>query len=71
MMNAFFAVQKGWAGRQERIVRLEAADTFHPTSPEFRMALYFHPGSMEKDVERRLNSLIKWLASQAPDVISE
>lgn len=41
-----------------RIVRLEAEDTFHP-------------GTMERDVERRLNKLIKWLAGQATDVIAE
>ncbi|MDF1615070.1 response regulator [Desulfurivibrio dismutans] len=54
-----------------RIVRLEAADTFHPTSLDFQLALYFHPGTMERDVERQLGKLIKWLASKAPDVIAE
>lgn len=54
-----------------RIVRLEAADTFHPTSLDYQMALYFHPGNMERDVERKLNSLLKWLAGKAPDVIAE
>lgn len=52
-----------------RIVRLEAADTFHPTSLDFQVGLYFHPGTMERDVERRLNKLIKLLANQTPDVI--
>ncbi|MFH7319948.1 response regulator [Desulfurivibrio sp. D14AmB] len=54
-----------------RIVRLEAEDTFHPTSLAYHMALYFHPGTMERDVERKLNNLIKWLAGKAPDVIAE
>ncbi|MFU8819878.1 MAG: hypothetical protein ACNA74_09175 [Desulfurivibrio sp.] len=54
-----------------RIVRLEAEDTFHPTSLGYQMALYFHPGTMERDVERKLNNLIKWLASKAPDLIAE
>ncbi|ADH85558.1 response regulator [Desulfurivibrio alkaliphilus] len=54
-----------------RIVRLEATDTFHPTSLDFQLALYFHPGTMERDVERQLSKLIKWLAAQAPDVIAE
>lgn len=54
-----------------RIVRLEAEDTFHPTSLDYQMALYFHPGTMERDVERKLNNLIKWLAGKTPDVISD
>ena len=54
-----------------RIVRLEADNTFHPTSLDFQLALYFHPGTMERDVERKLNALIKWLANKTPDVISE
>lgn len=54
-----------------RIVRLEAEDTFHPTSLDYQMALYFHPGTMERDVERKLNSLIKWLAGKTPDVITD
>lgn len=53
------------------IVRLEAENTFHPTSRNCLMALYFHPGTMEKDVERKLNNLIKWLASKAPDLIGD
>lgn len=54
-----------------RIVRLEAQDTFHPTSLAFKLALYLHPGSMERDVEARLTKLLKWLAAKAPDVIGE
>lgn len=54
-----------------RIVRLEAENTFHPTSLGFKLALYFHPGSMERDVEVRLTKLVKWLAARTPDVISE
>lgn len=53
------------------VVRLEAENTFHPTSRNCQLALYFHPGTMEKDVERKLNSLIKWLAKKAPDVIGD
>jgi hypothetical protein len=35
------------------------------------MALYFHPATMEKDVERKLTNLIKWLANKTPDVIGD
>jgi DNA-binding response OmpR family regulator len=53
------------------IVRLGTESTFHPTSRRCQMALYFHPGNMERDVERRLNNLIKWLSSKTPDVIGD
>lgn len=54
-----------------RVVRLAAENTFHPTSAAFQAALYFHPGSMEREVENRLNKLLKWLAAKTPDVITE
>jgi CheY-like chemotaxis protein len=53
------------------IVRLEAENTFHPTSRGCQMALYFHPATMEKDVERKLTNLIKWLANKTPGVIGD
>lgn len=63
------------SGLHGRIVRLEAHDSFHLsshlTSLICRMALYFPPGNMEPEVERRLNSLIRWLAGRAPGTITE
>lgn len=57
---------KGLTGR---IVRLEARDTFNPTSLEFQAALYFPPHQMSSQVESKLNKLIKLLASRAPECI--
>lgn len=59
------------SGLSGRIVRLEAHDSFNPTSLICRVALYFPPGNVAPEVERRLNSLIRWLAGRAPDTITE
>lgn len=56
-------------GLSGKIVRLEAKNTFHPTSTEFQAALYFNPVYMKKEVEEKLNKLIKLLASNTPDFI--
>jgi len=51
------------------IVRLTAEDTLHPTSRQCQMGLYFNPGLMPRQLELKLNRLIKWLAESRPDVI--
>ncbi|RQD61839.1 MAG: response regulator [Desulfonatronovibrio sp. MSAO_Bac4] len=58
------------SGLNGRIVRLEAKDTFHPTSTEFQGALYFNPVNMKREVESKLNKLIKLLAGRTPDYIN-
>ncbi|MBI5178070.1 MAG: response regulator [Nitrospinae bacterium] len=53
-------------------VRLETdASGMHLTSKKCEVALYFNAKAMDKKVEKKLNDLIKWLASLAPDAIAD
>ena len=51
------------------IVRLEAANSFHPTSLVCHMALYFNACKMNAGVSSKLSKLIQWLSSRSPDLI--
>ncbi len=51
------------------IVRLEAEDSFHPTSIRCHMGMYFNPAKMNKEMSEVLRKVLDWLGSRAPDVI--
>ncbi len=53
------------------VVRLEAVNSFHPADRMCRMALYFNPGTMRKDVTAQLAKFIKWLAGRTPELIGK
>lgn len=51
------------------VVRLEACDSFHPTSRRCNMALYFSPTHTPTPVQEKLGQLIKWLHSRLPEAV--
>jgi len=53
------------------VVRLEAADSFHPTSRGCNMALYFSPTHTPTPVQEKMGQLIKWLHSRLPDAVHD
>lgn len=53
------------------VVRLEASDSFHPTSKDCNVALYFSPTHTPTPVQEKLGQLIKWLHSRLPDAVHD
>ncbi len=53
------------------VIRLEAADSFHPTSAMCDLGMYFAAASMEPEVEQALNKLLNLLSKLDPEIIQD
>lgn len=53
------------------VVRLEAEDSFHPSTKTCEVALYFAANDLDKKIEKSLKNLLKFLNSLDPEIIKD